>query len=184
MNAMSPPNKKPFVSDDERKRRARMRGAQATRTRMVVMRNKRLIDKELQETGAGMNPAFSTSDDARNKARVALMASREAASAALSMLPPLNVTLHPHDHALGQMLSGAVLMATGGLQLGKREPRGCRWIDGDVRGSRGAWAYCQCNVTPGSVYCDVHEKRSYPGGRPDPMTRHLPKAARRFGVKS
>ncbi|QCO00509.1 hypothetical protein D3093_35275 (plasmid) [Azospirillum argentinense] len=44
---------------------------------------------------------------------------------------------------------------------GPKEPRGCRWIDGDVRSSD--WSYCQEKEVPGArhPYCRHHLLRSY-----------------------
>lgn len=39
-----------------------------------------------------------------------------------------------------------------------REPRGCRWIDGDVRS--GDWRYCQAAMVDGSSYCAAHAPRT------------------------
>ncbi|MDP6342438.1 MAG: hypothetical protein QF578_14945 [Alphaproteobacteria bacterium] len=40
----------------------------------------------------------------------------------------------------------------------EQEPRGCRWIMGDV--DRPGWRYCQGSRRPGSSYCPHHHDRS------------------------
>ena len=40
-----------------------------------------------------------------------------------------------------------------------KEPRGCRWIHGDL--SDDGWAYCQARQRPGSSYCEQHHRRVF-----------------------
>ncbi|HYH37918.1 MAG TPA: GcrA family cell cycle regulator [Azospirillum sp.] len=40
-----------------------------------------------------------------------------------------------------------------------KEPRGCRWIHGDL-GDDG-WTYCQAPRRPGSSYCENHHRRVF-----------------------
>ena len=40
-----------------------------------------------------------------------------------------------------------------------REPKGCRWIHGDVKS--GNWHYCQCDLLPGTSWCEAHWKRMW-----------------------
>ncbi len=69
------------------------------------------------------------------------------------------------DHAdtrLGETLSAAMNTAP---DRGAKEPRGCRWITGDVRS--GDWSYCQ-PPTNGGPYCPDHAAKAgkvYTSGR-------------------
>lgn len=47
------------------------------------------------------------------------------------------------------------------LGFGVKEPKGCRWIDGDV--SSGDWRYCQHPQAAGSAYCSHHLPRTRSG---------------------
>jgi hypothetical protein len=62
------------------------------------------------------------------------------------------------DRIAGQILNAAILK---GMEVtaGPREPKGCRFIEGDVRG--GDWRFCQKPQEPGSPYCAEHGARCF-----------------------
>jgi hypothetical protein len=51
---------------------------------------------------------------------------------------------------------------------GDQEPRGCRFIQGDVK--EGGWRYCQAPRRPGSSYCEEHHALTHlPPGSLKPL---------------
>jgi hypothetical protein len=57
----------------------------------------------------------------------------------------------------GQALSAAIL-ARSGLMSGPKDPKGCRFIIGELGGD---WRFCQVPQAPGSSYCDHHHERCF-----------------------
>lgn len=47
------------------------------------------------------------------------------------------------------------------FDLGAKEPKGCRWVDGDPGIGRGqAWSFCQAHPVNGHAYCEEHFRRA------------------------
>lgn len=57
-------------------------------------------------------------------------------------------------------LGEAMAALSGPTDQGPKEPRGCRWITGDVRS--GHWRYCQAKAA--GSYCPEHAARAVVGG--------------------
>lgn len=72
--------------------------------------------------------------------------------------PPKRTNSAQADEELGQALSAAILRKEG-ITRGAKEPKGCRFITGDVRS--GDWRYCQERPADSSSYCRHHHGKTH-----------------------
>lgn len=59
------------------------------------------------------------------------------------------------DERAGRALNAAILKRMGG-DAGGREPKGCRWVLGNVRAKN--WTFCQAAAV--GAYCPEHQART------------------------